>query len=271
MKHVVISDFPLRYGPWALVAGASEGLGAEFATQLARNKLNLVLIARRKEVLEVLASKLAQEYAIEVRTLELDLARDDADSIIAEQTGDLDIGLLVYNAAVSLIGPFFSQSLQDHQNEVIVNCRAPMTLVYLFGQRMLKRRRGGIILMSSLSSAQGSALVANYAATKAYNRILAEGLWEELRTQGVDVLACSAGPISTPNYIASLPVATKRSAGMTLSTYTVVAETLAGLGRGPFVIPGRQYRLANFVMQRLLPTRFVIKIMGRVMRGMYPK
>ncbi|HEY5004810.1 MAG TPA: SDR family NAD(P)-dependent oxidoreductase [Ktedonobacteraceae bacterium] len=271
MKHVVISDFPLRYGPWALVAGASEGLGAEFATQLARNKLNLVLVARRKEVLEVLASKLAQEYAIEVRTLELDLARDDADSIIAEQTDDLDIGLLVYNAAVSLIGPFFSQSLQDHQNEVIVNCRAPMTLVYLFGQRMLKRRRGGIILMSSLSSAQGSALVANYAATKAYNRILAEGLWEELRTQGVDVLACSAGPISTPNYIASLPVATKRSAGMTLSTYTVVAETLAGLGRGPFVIPGRQYRLANFVMQRLLPTRFVIKIMGRVMRGMYPK
>ncbi len=123
--------------------------------------------------------------------------------------------------------------------------------------------------MSSLSSAQGSALVANYAATKAYNRILAEGLWEELRTQGVDVLACSAGPISTPGYIASLPASSKRSTGMALSTYTVVSETLAGLGRRPFVIPGRQYRLANFVMQRLVPTRFVIKIMGRVMRNMY--
>ena len=271
MKHVVISDFPLRYGPWALIAGASEGLGAEFAAQLARNKLNLVLVARRKDMLEMLASKLVQDYAIEVRTIELDLARNDADSIIAEQTGDLDIGLLVYNAAVSLIGPFLGQTIQDHQNEVQVNCRTSMTLAYVFGQRMMKRGRGGIVLMSSLSSAQGSALVANYAATKAYNRILAEGLWEELRTQGVDVLACSAGPISTPNYMASLPVASKRSAGMALSTYTVVAETLAGLGRGPFVIPGRQYRLANFVMQHLLPTRFVIKLMGRVMRNMYQK
>lgn len=271
MKHVVISDFPLRYGPWALIAGASEGLGAEFAAQLARNNLNLVLVARRKDMLEMLASKLVQDYAIEVRTIELDLARNDADSIIAEQTGDLDIGLLVYNAAVSLIGPFLGQTIQDHQNEVQVNCRTSMTLAYVFGQRMMKRGRGGIVLMSSLSSAQGSALVANYAATKAYNRILAEGLWEELRTQGVDVLACSAGPISTPNYMASLPVASKRSAGMALSTYTVVAETLAGLGRGPFVIPGRQYRLANFVMQHLLPTRFVIKLMGRVMRNMYQK
>lgn len=269
MKRITTSEFPLRYGPWALVAGASEGLGAEFATQLAHHKLNLVLVARRKELLDALASKLVQEYAVEVRTIELDLAQDDADSIIAEQTDDLDIGLLVYNAAVSLIGPFFAQPLQGHVSEVAVNCRAPLTLVYLFGQRMLKRKRGGIILMSSLSSAQGSPLVANYAATKAYNKILAEGLWEELRTQGVDVLACSAGPISTPNYIASLPDTPKRNTGMTLSAYTVVVETLAGLGRGPFVIPGRQYRLANFIMQRLLSTRFVITLMGRVMRRMY--
>jgi len=269
MKRALISDFPVRYGPWALVAGASEGLGAAFATQLASNKLNLVLVARRKEPLEALASQLAREHAIEVRTIALDLSHDDSASIIAEQTEDLEIGLLVYNAAASFVGPFFEQPLQDHLNEVMINCRSTLTLVYLLGERMLKRRRGGIVLMSSLSSAQGSALVANYAATKAYNRILAAGLWEEMRTQGVDVLACSAGPISTPGYIASLPASSKRSVGMALSTYTVVSETLAGLGRGPFVIPGRQYRLANFVMQRLLPTRFVIKIMGRVMRGMY--
>lgn len=269
MKQLVISGFRSRYGSWALVAGASEGLGAEFATQLAVNGLNLVLVARRKEPLEALATQLAQEHAVEVRTVELDLSRDDIDAILTEQTGDLDIGLLVYNAATSLIGPFLGHTLQDHQREVAVNCRAPLTLAYLFGQRMLKRGRGGIVLMSSLSSAQGSALVANYAATKAYNRILAEGLWEELRTQGVDVLACSAGPVSTPGYLASLPTSAKRSTGMALSTYTVVSETLVKLGRGPVVIPGRQYRLANFVMQRLLPNKFVIKLMGRVMRNMY--
>ncbi|MBV9257852.1 MAG: SDR family NAD(P)-dependent oxidoreductase, partial [Ktedonobacteraceae bacterium] len=229
MKRVGIADFRRRYGPWALVAGASEGLGAEFATQLAINGLNLVLVARRKEPLEALAATLAQEHAIEVRTIEMDLSRDDIESVITEQTGEIDIGLLVYNAATSFVGPFFGRTLQDRLNEVDVNCRAPLTLTYLFGQRLLKRGRGGIILMSSLSSAQGSALVANYAATKAYNRILAEGLWEELRAQGVDVLACSAGPISTPGYLASLPAASKRSVGMALSTATVAAETLAKL------------------------------------------
>lgn len=270
MKQAVIADFRSRYGPWALIAGASEGIGAEFATQLATNGLHLILIARRKEPLEALATKIAQEHAVEVRTIELDMSHDDIASLLIEQVGDLDIGLLVYNAATSLIGPFFKHTLEDHVNEVAVNCRAPLTLAYVFGQRMLKRGRGGIILMSSLSSAQGSALVANYAATKAYNRILAEGLWEELRMQGVDVLACSAGPVSTPSYLASLPASSQGSARMALSTYTVVSETLVKLGHGPVSIPGLQYRLANFVMQRLLPTKFVIKLMGRVMRDMYP-
>lgn len=269
MKQVVITDLRSRYGPWALVAGASEGIGAEFAYQLGANGLNLVLVARRQEPLEALATRIVQEYAVEVRRIELDLSRDDIDTFLAEQTADLDIGLLIYNAAASLIGSFFDHPLADHLSEIEVNCRAPLMLVYLFGQRMLKKGRGGIILMSSLSSAQGSALVANYAATKAYNRILAEGLWEELRMQGVDVLACSAGPVNTPGYRASLPASSKRGQGMALSTYTVVSETLMKLGHGPVAIPGRQYRLANFMMQRLLPGKFVIKLMGRVMRNMY--
>ena len=96
-----------------------------------------------------------------MRLVELDMSRDDIDVLLTEQTADLDIGLLVYNAATSLVGPFFEHALEDHLNEVAVNCRAPLTLAYVFGQRMLKRGRGGIILMSSLSSAQGSALVAN--------------------------------------------------------------------------------------------------------------
>ena len=269
MKRVVISDLRSRYGPWVLVAGASEGIGAEFATQLAANGLNLVLVARRKDPLEALAAQIVQEHKVEVRLVELDMSRDDIDVLLTEQTADLDIGLLVYNAATSLVGPFFEHALEDHLNEVAVNCRAPLTLAYVFGQRMLKRGRGGIILMSSLSSAQGSALVANYAATKAYNRILAEGLWEELRTQGIDVLACSAGPVSTPGYLKSLPASSQGSARMALSTYTVVSQTLVKLGHGPVAIPGLQYRLANFVLQRLLPTKFVIKLMGRVMRNMY--
>jgi uncharacterized protein len=262
------TDFRARYGGWALVAGASEGLGAEYATQLAARGLNLVLIARRKELLEQLGARLTLEYAIEVRALPLDLAREDVGEMLAAVTSDIEIGLLVYNAALSMIGPYFEISLEDHLKELAVNCRAPLTLSYLLGQHMLKRRRGGIILMSSLSSSQGSPLITNYSATKAYNRLLAEGLWDELRTQGVDVLVCSASSVNTPGYQASAPGRTSVSA---MSPRTVVSETLAALGKKPVVIPGWTNRAANVVMQRLLPHKTAIILMGRVLRGMYQK
>jgi short-subunit dehydrogenase len=242
-KHMKHTNFRARYGTWALVAGASEGLGAEFATQLAARGLNLVLIARRGKLLEQLGAQLTRDHAIEVRTLPLDLAREDIGNVVEEAISDSEIGLLVYNAALSMIGPYFEIALEDHLKEIAINCRAPLTLSYLLGQYMLKRQRGGIILMSSLSSSQGSPLIANYSATKAYNRLLAEGLWDELRAQGIDVLTCSAS--------------------------AVVTETLAALGKQPVVIPGWTNRVANVIMQRLIPHKTAIILMGRVMRSMY--
>ncbi len=270
MQQPMSINFRAHYGPWAVVAGASAGLGAEFATQLAARGLNLVLIARRKELLDELGAKLTQDYAIEVRPLELDLAREDAGPVVEAATSDIDVGLLVYNAAISMIGPYLQTSLQDHLDEIAVNCRAPLTLSYILGQKMVKRRRGGIVLMSSLSSSQGSALITNYTATKAYNRILAEGLWEELRTQGVDVMACSPSAVSTPNYLASAPRSGRISAS-TMAPHAVVTETLAALGKQPVIIPGWSNRLANVFMRRVLPHKTAIKLMGRVMRGMYLK
>ena len=262
------ADFAARYGTWALVAGASEGLGAEFATQLAMQGLNLVLVARRADRLDELATQLAASYGAQVRTLALDLGHADAAVVITTQTADIEVGLLVYNAARSVIGPFLERPLQDHLNELDVNCRAPVTLAHALGQRMVERGRGGIVLMSSLSATHGSPLIANYAATKAYNLVLAEGLWDELRAHGVDVLACCAGATTTPNYLASAP---RRGAGTrsAMSPQAVVVETLAALGKGPSVIPGRFNRLAGFLMRRLLPRRTTITIMGRTTRGMY--
>ncbi len=270
MQQPMSINFRAHYGPWAVVAGASAGLGAEFATQLAARGLNLVLIARRKELLDELGAQLTQDYTIEVRPLELDLAREDVSSVVEVATSDIDVGLLVYNAAISMIGPYLQTSLQDHLNEIAVNCRAPLTLSYILGQKMVKRRRGGIVLMSSLSSSQGSALITNYTATKAYNRLLAEGLWEELRTQGVDVMACCPSAVSTPNYLASAPRSGRISAS-TMTPHAVVTETLAALGKQPVIIPGWSNRLANVFMQRVLPHKTAIKLMGRVMRGMYLK
>jgi short-subunit dehydrogenase len=262
-------DFAARYGPWAVVAGASEGLGAQFAAQLAPRRINLVLIARRAAMLEQLAAQLKAGYGVQVRTIELDLGRADCGATVATHTSDIEIGLLVYNAARSVIGPFLAQPLDQHLNELDVNCRAPLTLAYTLGRRMLERRRGGIVLMSSLSAAQGSPMIANYAATKAYNQLLAEGLWDELRGQGVDVLACCAGATTTPNYLASAPKRGGATAATAMSPRAVVAEALAALGRQPSVVPGGANRLAAFVMRRLLPRRAAIAIMGQTLRKMY--
>jgi short-subunit dehydrogenase len=262
-------SFADSYGPWALVAGASAGLGAEFASQLAARGLNLVLVARRAAMLQSLSEKLSAKYGIAVRSIQQDLAEPEAAENIARATQDIEVGLLVYNAAFSAIGSFFQHPLDDHLVELDTNCRTPLALVYILGQRMQARGRGGILLMSSLSAQQGSPYIANYAATKAYNWILAEGLWDELRRQGVDVLVCCAGAIGTPNYDSSAPSQASRLSGAVTTPRTVAASALAGLGKGPEVVPGFAYRLSAFAMQHLLPRKLAVRIMGNVLRGMY--
>jgi short-subunit dehydrogenase len=263
------TDFRARYGPWAVVAGASAGLGEAYATQLAARGLNLVLIARRKDMLDELSAQLTETYSIQVRALALDLASENIGEAVEEATNDIEVGLLAYNAATSIIGPFLERPLEDHLNEIAVNVRAPLTLTYLLGKRMIPRKRGGIILMSSLASSQGSALIANYTATKAYNRLLGEGLWEELRRQGIDVLVCCPSAVSTPGYIESAP--SGRFSASVMTPDATIARTLNALGKGPLIIPGRGNRAANVVMQRILPHTTAIKLMGRVLRGMYQK
>jgi short-subunit dehydrogenase len=263
------ADFAARYGPWGIVAGASQGLGAEYARQLAERGLNLVLIARRDQLLQSVASELSAKYHVETKALALDLAAPEAAERIARTTGDLVVGLLVYNAAFSAIGPFLERPVTDHLREIQTNAFAPLKLVYLLGQAMLARGCGGILLMSSLSAFQGSAYISTYAATKAFNIVLAEGLWEEWRQQGVDVLVCVSGAVQTPNYLASEPERTGGLGDMTLPPAQVVQEALNALGKGPYVIPGRMNRISSFVMRHLLPRRTAIKFMGRILRRMY--
>lgn len=264
-------NFQQRYGRWGIVAGASEGLGAAYAEELASRGLNLVLIARRSELLQELASWLSKSYSIKTKIIMLDLSVPDAAEQIVQQTMNLDIGLLIYNAAFSAVGPFLDRSMDDHLREIRTNIHAPFKLVYLLGQRMLERGRGGIVLMSSLSAFQGSAYISNYAATKAFNIVLAEGLWEEWRTQGVDILVCVSGAIKTPNYVASEPGETGRFSDSTMEPARVVQEALDALGIQPYVIPGRMNRVASFIMRRLLPRKMAIQFMAKVLRDMYVK
>jgi len=262
-------NFRKSYGPWALVAGASEGLGAAYAEALAKRGLDLILVARRLELLQELAVRLNGQFGISVRTLALDLSQPLAAAQIVQESKSVEIGLLVYNAAFSAVGPFFEHSLDDHLREVDTNIRTPLGLVHSLGQRMLAAGHGGIILMASLSAFQGSAYISTYGATKAFNIVLAEGLWEEWRRSGVDVLACIAGAIRTPNYLASSPRHSGAIADATLEPELVVAKALAALGHQPTVIPGRLNSLSSFVMRRVLSRKAAIRLMGNVLRGMY--
>jgi short-subunit dehydrogenase len=263
------TDFAVRYGPWAIVAGASEGIGATYAEELASRGLNLVLVARRAELLQSLASLLSKKYNIETKIIPLDLSGAKAAEQVVEHTKDIEIGLLIYNAAFSAIGPFLERSLEDHVREIDTNAFTPLKLVYLFAQPMLARGRGGIVLMSSLSAFQGSAYISTYAATKAFNIVLAEGLWEEWRERGVDVLVCVSGAVKTPNYVASEPEHAGVLGDMTMKPNQVVHEALNALGKGPYVIPGRLNRISSFVMRHLLPRKMAVKFMGRILREMY--
>ena len=259
-------DLRSAYGPWALIAGASSGLGAEFATQLAAAGLNVILLARRAEPLDELATSLRAAHGVEVRTASIDLAAPDLLARARACTAGLEIGLLVYNAAYSCIGPFLGQSLEDKLRILDVNCRGPLVLAHEFGGTMAARRRGGIILMSSMAGIQGAPMIATYGATKAFDRVLAEGLWEELGAHGVDVLACCAGATRTPTYEASKPVG---QPPLIMESGPVVKETLAALGRTPSFIPGMANRAAGFLMERFFPRIVAIRTMGKATRKMY--
>ncbi len=192
--------FRARYGPCAVVVGGSEGLGAAFAAELAARGLDLVLVARRLDALAASADRLRGAHAVSVTTLAVDAGAPGGAAAIEVATEGRDVGLLVCSAAFGPIGPFLDLAPDEIDRMVDLNCRAPARLAHSFGRRLAARGRGGIVLLSSMAGLQGSACIAHYAATKAYGRVLAEGLWAELAPRGVDVLACCPGRVHTPTY-----------------------------------------------------------------------
>lgn len=258
------AKFKERYGPYALVAGGSDGLGFAFAESLARRGLNLVLIARQKERLENAAAKLKGAYKIDVVTIAADMA--DYENVKKSiESLNVSIGLLVYNAAFAPIG-LFENTNEDHLAlAAAVNVKAPLLLSKLLSEAMIQQKKGGIILMSSLAGAQGSPNLATYAATKSFNAILAEGLWKELKPRGVDVLACCAGAILTPGY--QQAEKTKPAPG-TLSANKVAEKTLKALGKKPIIIPGAINKVGRFVLTRILSRKAAIKLMSKNTRGL---
>jgi short-subunit dehydrogenase len=252
-----------KYGPYALVAGASEGLGAAYAEALAKRGFNLVLLARRKEKLETFAGELRGKYPVDLITHAIDLGDFEAVKTFVSAL-NVQIGLLVYNAAYAPVGLFKDIEEEQLARIVAVNVRGPLLLARLVIPKMVERKKGGIVLMSSLAGTQGSPRLAGYAATKAFNAILAEGLWEELKPYGIDVVASCAGAILTPGYNQKQA---PRAPG-TLTSREVAEKTLKALGKSPVFVPGAINKLARFFLMRLMPRKLAIKIMAANTRSL---
>jgi uncharacterized protein len=226
--------FRARFGPWAVIAGGSDGIGEAFARELARRGLNVAVIARRRDPLESVVSELRARHGVESRAIACDLTSDAAAETIAAATRDLDVGLFVYNAgATRELCCFLDAPIGDALFLERLSCRGPLLLSHHFGTRLRARKRGGIILMSSLAGLCGNHYQATYAATKAFDTVFAEGLWHELAPENIDVLGVLAGATRTPTVLSS--GGKFRDA---MDPAEVAAGALDHLGKGPGWVPG---------------------------------
>lgn len=251
-----------RYGLWAVVTGASSGIGYAIAVRLAQAGLNLVLVARNQAILEQIAQDLSNQQNIEVRVLALDLAMEQSIKTLVTQTQDLDVGLLVAAAGFGTSGPFHTSRLEQEIEMLNVNCCALLALTWHFAQRFVERRRGGIVLMSSIVGFQGAPFAAHYAATKAYVQNLAEALSVELAPLGVDVLASAPGP--TQSRFADRA---GMKMGKALAAEEVAQATLDALGRKSTALPGLLSKVLTYSLAPL-PRWARVRIMGSVMKSM---
>jgi short-subunit dehydrogenase len=227
-----------KYGPWAVIAGASEGTGAEYARQLAASGIHCLLVARRTEPLQQIARELADKHHVQTRVLSVDLSTPDAAQRMQAAAADIEVGLYVSNAGADPTGKHFLDVPLEHSHRLInMNVRTVVDAVHAFAPPMKARGRGGILLMSSGAALGGQPRVAIYSATKAFEVNFGESLWIELRKSGVDVLSVAAPAMDTPVLRAALAAKNLKPQGV-YDPKDVVRIALQYLPVGPtYVFP----------------------------------
>jgi short-subunit dehydrogenase len=253
-------NFADRYGPWAVVTGASSGIGKAIALQLGENGLKLLVVARRNELLNDLAAQLAGFSGIETRVVVADLATPSGIATVEAACTDLDVGLLVAAAGFGTSGSFLDADLPTEMEMLAVNCGALLSESLFFGRRFAERGRGGIVLMASLVGFQGVPFSASYAATKAYVQNLAEALYVELGPLGIDVLASAPGPVRS-----GFEGRANMRMSAAIEPEVVARETLRALVRRSSVTPGLLSKVLTYSLAPLprpLRTRIMAQVMG---------
>ncbi len=263
------SSFARQYGPWALIAGGSEGTGAACARQLAARGLNLLLVARNPAPLEQLAQQIRTASAVEVRTRSVDLTAEDAVATLQQATDDLEIGLLVYNAgSTTQFSDVLDAPLAYAQRITQLNVGAPLALTHHFAGPMRKRGRGGVILVGSMAGYGGSAGNAAYSAAKAYSRILAEGLWYELKPHGVHVLGLILSATNTPA-MARIGMIMDNPGLPADDPDVVVQEGLDHLADGPVWVARGREEMAKYMLN--LPRAEAVAMMSSAGKMLFPE
>lgn len=251
-----------RYGPWAVVTGASSGIGEAIARCLAADGLHLVLVARDGARLTALSDELATRYYAETRVLGVDLAEPAGVQALVDGVADLDVGLLVAAAGFGTSGAFLDADVETERSMLDVNCRAVLLQAHHFGRRFATRGRGGVVLFGSIVGYQGVPGAAHYAATKAYVQSLGEALHLELAPHGVDVLVSAPGPVHS-----GFAARADMRMGNALRPGDVARSTLDALGRRGVVVPGGLSKLLTYSLAPL-PRWARSRILALVMRGM---
>lgn len=268
-------DFAQKYGQWALISGGAQGIGAGYAQRLAALGMPLILLDINGDILEQTAIKLRADHPnVEVRTIAVDLADAAALNAAIDSVADLEIGLLVANAGIGAVGLWLEVPIEVKMNQIAVNCTSTLILAHRLSPLMVARKRGGIIIMASGSAEMGSSFIVTYAATKAFDRVFAEGLWAELHRYGIDVTTVMPGAVNTPGFRAALPKGKEPTRLMQpVDPFVVVDAALDGLGKKINVRPnaGPITGALMGLMLWLMPRKKFLMLGDKAVRQMYDR
>lgn len=255
-----MTEFAQKYGPWALIAGASEGLGVAFAHELAARGLNLILLARQEALLTDLAADISAQYGVDTRVVVQDLTSPNVQSEVAAACDGLEVGTLIYNAGAAG-GPeaLVDQAPETAMKIITLNAIGQTMLAQHFARGMTQRGRGAILFVGSLGYVAGCKNLSVYSAVKAYTVTLAEGLWAEMQPHGVDVATLLIGRTKTPALMRTeLPGDADQPA---VDPADVVAFAVANLAEGPVIVLPELVQ--GYEALRTMPRRKAVQVMTR--------
>ncbi len=260
-----------KYGPWALITGGATGLGKAFAKEIAGQGVNIIIVDIREEDSKKAAQLIEDRFKVSAKYIILNLAREDILDVIEVETKGLEIGLVINNAGIASLGPLITADKQKLNNILDVNCRATMLLSYHFVKQMAKRKKGGIVVVSSLAGTVGTSQFTAYSASKAFGINFGEALWEEMRPYNIDVKVLVLGSVNTPAYHWLNPD-TKSLAIKMMEVEEVAKEGLSILGKNkPTHVVGSKNRLAFAFMKLFFSRKKAVEVTAQNVKKLYPK